>query len=169
MNQRIPVAVSLNQGTVVTTGGSASFEAGNPTAALETYLRLVRRMRSQRREPEISIRQRDVDALAIDLRMPADAVLDELSDLMGVTRAQLPTIVGFAAAAVTAVAVVAVAVPIVANMVSSDTTPTQTNLEVSGDVPAVESPGPAKGVWIEPDGTEIEVELGGAPLPPAAP
>lgn len=88
MTSRTPVSVSMPQGTIVTTGGTASFKPNNADDALEQYLRLVRKMRSQQRDKDVSIRRRDIDALAIDLNLDSDEVVRRLCDLMGSTRSQ---------------------------------------------------------------------------------
>lgn len=167
MNQRIPVAISLNQGTIVTTGGSSTFAPGNSRDALESYLRLVRRMRNQRRDPEVNLRQRDVDAMAIDLRMPADVLADELRTLMDATRSRLPMI-GGTMAVVLAGAAAAIGVIAVANvMADSPATQTDTNSGVETNVPAAPALDPSSGVYLDKAGEEIEVTFGGAPAPPA--
>ncbi len=82
-----------------------SFRDGDRESLLHNYLVLVRRMRDQQREPSITLRNADIDALSEHLGASPEAVLGDLLDRMGATRAQRKAL--FAMFAVGALSIVA--------------------------------------------------------------
>jgi sortase (surface protein transpeptidase) len=72
-------------------GLGVEFSPADPTTVLVAYLRLIRRMRNQKRAPAIALRRDDVDVLASYLDIDGADVVERLSTLMNVTTAQRAT------------------------------------------------------------------------------
>lgn len=103
-------------GGIIRTGGvDALFEPGDPDSILETYLRLVRRLRDQERDEVIALRRVDIERLAAFLGRPDETVIEQLGVLMGATKNQRRVMVGMLAAGAL---VITVAVPTVAALSS---------------------------------------------------
>lgn len=117
----------------------------------------------------MQLRQRDLDAMAIDLRMPVDVLSDELNALMDATRTHLPRIAGTIAVGVAAASAVVLGVPAIVHMLSDSPAATETQTNVEGNVAPVQSLHPSSGTYVNPAGNEIQVTFGGAPAPPPAP
>jgi len=83
--------VAIDDGLIRAGSRTAAFDRTQPETLLRNYLRLVRRARSQQRDPEISLRREDIDALAEYLGVPAESVLNRLATLMGSSRTQRTT------------------------------------------------------------------------------
>jgi hypothetical protein len=84
---RLPLVI--DRGGVIATGGvEARFDPSDETSLLDAYLRLIRALRSQQREPMIDLRRNDVEALAIYLGDSGDSMVERLGALMGATRGQ---------------------------------------------------------------------------------
>jgi hypothetical protein len=80
---------------VISVGSAAAaFVPGDPLSILSTYLRLVRELRRQHRAPSVELRRDDIEHLAELLERDGEWVVDELAQLMGVTRAQHRSMVG---------------------------------------------------------------------------
>lgn len=98
-------------GLLAAGGTTATFAPDDPDALLESYLRLVRRLRDQQRADEVSLRRDEVERLAAHLGTSGETVLERLGTLMGATKAQRRMMAGlFLAGAM----VITVAVPSVA-------------------------------------------------------
>ena len=84
---RLPLIID-RRGVITTGGVEARFDPAEETSLLRAYLRLVRALRSQQREPMIDLRRSDVEALAEYLHDSGAAVVERLGALMGATRIQ---------------------------------------------------------------------------------
>lgn len=103
-------------GGILRTGGvDATFEPGDPDSILETYLRLVRRLRNQERDEVISLRREDVEGLAAFLGRPGETVIEQLGALMGATKTQRRLMAGMF---ITGAMVITVAAPGAAALMS---------------------------------------------------
>ena len=69
-------------------GATAPVRSDEPEALLREYLRLIRRVRNQRRDRSVALRRTDIVTLAEHLGWSDDEVLERLADLMGATRRQ---------------------------------------------------------------------------------
>jgi len=105
---RTPLVISA--GNLTSGPVHATFRDGDRESLLHNYLVLVRRMRGQLREPTITLRNADISALAEHLGASQEAVLDDLLDRMGATRAQRKALLAmFAVGALSIVATGSVA------------------------------------------------------------
>lgn len=99
----------VEQGKIVTGGVERPFEPSSSTALLEAYLRLVRNMRRQNREPRITLRQDDVATLAGYLQQSHDTVASRLGALMGATQTKRIAMAGVVASGVAVLGMVGTA------------------------------------------------------------
>lgn len=103
------MSLSVEQGRIVTGGVERPFEPSSSTALLEAYLRLVRNMRRQNREPKITLRQDDVATLAGYLQQSHDTVSSRLGALMGATQTKRIAMAGVVASGVAVLGMVGTA------------------------------------------------------------
>ncbi|NJD63995.1 MAG: hypothetical protein FIB00_01900, partial [Chloroflexi bacterium] len=83
------MSITVHPGGTLTAGAVAvGFDPANSDSLLLSYLRLVRDLRNQRREPVVALRREDVESLAAYLQEDGSTVLERLGKLMGFTRAQ---------------------------------------------------------------------------------
>jgi len=101
--------LTVEQGKIVTGGVERPFEPSSSTALLEAYLRLVRNMRRQNREPRITLRQDDVATLAGYLQQSHDTVASRLGALMGATQTKRIAMAGVVASGVAVLGMVGTA------------------------------------------------------------
>lgn len=83
-----------SQGVVAADDIGAVYRAGDSTALLETYLRLIRRLRGQLGDDVVALRRTDIDRLASFLDEPGEAIVVRLGALMGATRSQRRAMAG---------------------------------------------------------------------------
>ena len=106
--ERTPLVISA--GDLVLGPVHAPFSDDDPRSLLHNYLVLIRELRGQHREPQLTLRGEDISALAGHLDTSETAVLGDLLDLMGATRAQRKALFSlFAAGALIIVATGSVA------------------------------------------------------------
>ncbi|MEN9824223.1 MAG: hypothetical protein RLZ04_2649 [Actinomycetota bacterium] len=103
------MSLSVEQGKIVTGGVERPFEPSNSTALLEAYLRLVRNMRRQTRDPRITLRQDDVATLAGYLQQSHDSVASRLGALMSATQTKRIAMAGVVASGVAVIGMVGTA------------------------------------------------------------
>ena len=72
-------------GVIATSGLTTPFVPDDSTSLLSSYLRLVRQLRLQQREPSIELRREDIEVIAEFLGESPVAVIDRLGALMGAT------------------------------------------------------------------------------------
>lgn len=84
---RLPLVIERN-GVIATGGVEARFDPEDDTSLLAAYLRLIRALRSEQREPMIDLRRDDVEALGRYLGDEGASVVERLGALMGATRSQ---------------------------------------------------------------------------------
>jgi transcriptional regulator with XRE-family HTH domain len=119
---RTEIAINPAGGVISAGGVDATFELGDPDSVLETYLRLVRRLRNQERDDVVSLRREDVERLAAHLNESGETVVERLGALMGATKTQRRLMAGMF---MTGAMVITVAVPSVAAFTGgTSTTPT---------------------------------------------
>ena len=121
-------------------------DADDPEALLRDYLRLIRRVRNQRRDRSIALRRADIGALAVHLEWSEERVLGQLADLMGSTRRQRATMLAVLA---TGAALITIATPTAVAADDAGSTSTSTNGEppvvvMAGHLAAVRSPSSAR-------------------------
>jgi hypothetical protein len=92
----LPDRHNLYIGTGVMSIGESggSFEAGDTTSLLTTYLQIVRDLRRQQRAPFVELRRDDVEHLAQFVEQPGEAIVDQLAALMGATRVHRSSVLG---------------------------------------------------------------------------
>ncbi len=94
-NNRRPIVITDDR---IATGARATHvRKDDPEALLRQYLRLIRRVRSQRRGRHIALRRADIVTLAEHLGWTEDQVLARLADLMGATGRQRATMLAILA------------------------------------------------------------------------
>lgn len=86
---RLPVVIG--DGRLWGSGLSVRFSRDDPTSLLVAYLRLIRRMRNQKRAPAVALRRDDIITLALHLDIDGAEVVDRLSTLMNVSATQRNT------------------------------------------------------------------------------
>ncbi len=86
---RLPVAIA--DGRVTGAGMSIEFSPGDSTSLMVAYLRLIRRMRNQKKAPAIVLRRDDILVIARYLDIDGAVVVERLSTLMNVSAAQRNT------------------------------------------------------------------------------
>jgi hypothetical protein len=117
---RTDIAIDPGGGTISAGGVHAAYEAGDPRSLLETYLRLVRRLRDQERHEAVDLRREDIEGLAAYLGATGESVVEQLGALMGATRTQRRAMAGmFLAGAL----IITVAVPSVAAVTGGESSP----------------------------------------------
>lgn len=167
-SERLPrsdLDIDPRAGSIAAGGATVSFTPDDPDALLESYLRLVRRLRDQQRADEVSLRRDEVERLAAHLGTSGESVLERLGTLMGATKAQRRVMAGlFLAGAM----VITVAVPSVAALSggSGDEVPATPASTTLGAVTNDSIPGaPTLEPVAEPRRAEPEQrETGGATL-----
>ena len=85
------LALEIAEGRLSGAGVSVEFSPGDPTSVLVAYLRLIRRIRNQKKVPAIALRRDDILVIARYLDIDGAAVVERLSTLMNVTPAQRNT------------------------------------------------------------------------------
>ena len=80
--------VEIAGGRLSGAGVSVEFSPGDPTSVLTAYLRLIRRIRNQKKAPAIALRREDILTLARYLDIDGATVVERLSTLMNVTASQ---------------------------------------------------------------------------------
>jgi hypothetical protein len=81
-------------GVLSTSGLTAPFVPDDSTSLLSSYLRLIRQLRLQQREPMIELRREDIEVIAEFLGESATAVIERLGALMGATQSQRRAMAG---------------------------------------------------------------------------
>ena len=114
--------IAITGGGLITAGGvDAVFEPGDPGSLLETYLRLVRRLRDQERDEVVSLRREDIEGLAEFLGQSGESVIAQLGTLMGATKTQRRVMAGMF---LTGATIITLAVPSVAALSTGSGTDT---------------------------------------------
>lgn len=114
--------IAITGDGLITAGGvDAVFEPGDPGSLLETYLRLVRRLRDQERDEVVSLRREDIEGLAEFLGQSGESVIEQLGTLMGATKTQRRVMAGMF---LTGAMIITVAVPSVAALSTGSGTDT---------------------------------------------
>ncbi|MEX2628227.1 MAG: helix-turn-helix transcriptional regulator [Ilumatobacteraceae bacterium] len=130
---RTEIDIDGGGGVIAAGGVTARFAPGDPDSLLETYLRLVRRLRDQERAEEVSLRREDIERLAAHLSTSGESVVERLGALMGATKAQRRVMAGLF---LTGAMVITVAVPSVAALSgSSDPGATLDDGPTGGGIP----------------------------------
>lgn len=127
------MSLSVEQGRIVTGGVERPFEPSSSTALLEAYLRLVRNMRRQNREPRITLRQDDVATLAGYLQQSHDTVASRLGALMGATQTKRIAMAGVVASGVAVLGMVGTAAAAGDGTADPATDPVTTETEATVD------------------------------------
>jgi hypothetical protein len=83
---RLPVAIADR--SVSCAGASVEFSPDDPASLMLGYLRLIRRMRNQKKAPAVALRRDDILALARYLDIDGAEVVERLSTSMKVSAAQ---------------------------------------------------------------------------------
>jgi hypothetical protein len=156
--ERTDIAIDPGGSTISAGGVHATFDADDPRSLLETYLRLVRRLRDQERDEIVELRREDIEGLAEHLDEPGESVVQQLGTLMGATRTQRRAMAGmFIAGAL----IITVAVPSVAAVTGGDSptafdvtpgSPSVDVVEVIEVVEALDEIDPANDVLHDVDG-----------------
>ena len=114
--------IAITGDGLITAGGvDAVFEPGDPGSLLETYLRLVRRLRDRERDEVVSLRREDIEGLAEFLGQSGESVIEQLGTLMGATKTQRRVMAGMF---LTGAMIITVAVPSVAALSTGSGTDT---------------------------------------------
>lgn len=165
---RTPLVVSA--GNLTAGPVQAMFRDGDRESLLHNYLVLVRRLRGQLREPTITLRNADISALAEHLGASEEAVLDDLLERMGATRAQRKALFAmFAVGALSIVATGSVALELSSadaladGSIGSTDTPAVVDFAESGAVTSLGEPAAAS---ITTDGEAVAID-GSATVAPA--
>ena len=122
--ERTPLVISA--GDLVVGPVHASFRGDDPRSLLHNYLVLIRQLRGQQREPQLTLRGEDISALADHLDTSETAVLGDLLDLMGATRSQRKALFSlFAAGALIIVATGSVALNLSSDGAAAELSPVE--------------------------------------------
>jgi len=134
--ERTPLVISA--GDLVVGPVHASFRDDDPTSLLHNYLVLIRQLRGQQREPQLTLRGEDISALAQHLDTSETAVLGDLLDLMGATRAQRKALFSlFAAGALIIVATGSVALNLSSDGAAAELAPVELVAAAAPEAPAM--------------------------------
>ena len=81
-------AVTIVEGVMAAGDVRVMLERDDPTSVLNSYLRLVRSIRDQRKAQVVALRRDDIERLAEHLQLDGAEVLERLAALMGATAEQ---------------------------------------------------------------------------------
>ena len=152
--ERTPLVISA--GDLVVGPVHAPFSDDDPTSLLHNYLVLIRQLRGQQREPQLTLRGEDISALAQHLDTSETAVLGDLLDLMGATRAQRKALFSlFAAGALIIVATGSVALNLASEGAAAELAPVNLVAAAAPEAPAVAPVTVIETPTVEPEGSVL--------------
>jgi len=152
--ERTPLVISA--GDLVVGPVHAPFRDDDPGSLLHNYLVLIRQLRGQQREPQLTLRGGDISALADHLDTSETAVLCDLLDLMGATRAQRKALFSlFAAGALVIVATGSVALNLSSDGAAAEPAPVNLVAAAAPEAPAVAPIAVIETPTVEPEGSVL--------------
>jgi len=152
--ERTPLVISA--GDLVVGPVHAPFSDDDPRSLLHNYLVLIRQLRGQQREPQLTLRNEDISALADHLDTSETAVLGDLLDLMGATRAQRKALFSlFAAGALIIVATGSVALNLASEGAAAELAPVNLVAAAAPEAPAVAPVTVIETPTVEPEGSVL--------------